>query len=117
MARVVKLWIKAASVSPMARCSLKIIHPRPHNLKHSLHNIRFFNPSFLFRCVARQDALHKERAAPVFAHERSPDHKSPSRERRLMAALDVTQKAGVYETLSSLNLAFAGIIQHLQTLQ
>ncbi|HEY2911993.1 MAG TPA: hypothetical protein VGK21_01415 [Candidatus Angelobacter sp.] len=34
-----------------------------------------------------------------------------------MAALDVTQKAGVYETLSSLNLAFAGIVQHLQTLQ
>jgi hypothetical protein len=34
-----------------------------------------------------------------------------------MAAIDVTQKAGVYETLSSLNLAFAGIIQHLQTLQ
>lgn len=34
-----------------------------------------------------------------------------------MAALDVTQKAGVYETLSSLNLAFAGIVQHLQTMQ
>jgi hypothetical protein len=33
-----------------------------------------------------------------------------------MAVLDVTQKAGVYETLSSLNTAFAGIIQHLQTL-
>jgi hypothetical protein len=34
-----------------------------------------------------------------------------------MAALDSTQKAGVYETLSSLNMAFAGILQHLQTLQ
>jgi hypothetical protein len=34
-----------------------------------------------------------------------------------MADLDVTQKAEVYETLSSLNTAFAGIIQHLQTLQ
>ena len=34
-----------------------------------------------------------------------------------MAAIDVTQKAEVYETLSSLNLAFAGILQHLQTLQ
>ena len=34
-----------------------------------------------------------------------------------MAALDGTQKAGVYETLSSLNMAFAGILQHLQTLQ
>jgi hypothetical protein len=34
-----------------------------------------------------------------------------------MAALDGTQKADVYETLSSLNMAFAGIIQHLQTLQ
>jgi len=34
-----------------------------------------------------------------------------------MAALDVTQKAGIYETLSSLNMAFAGIVQHLQTLQ
>src|SRR6478672_12371367 len=33
-----------------------------------------------------------------------------------MAALDVTQKANVYETLSSLNMAFAGIVQHLQTL-
>jgi hypothetical protein len=34
-----------------------------------------------------------------------------------MAALDSNQKAEVYETLSSLNMAFAGIIQHLQTLQ
>lgn len=34
-----------------------------------------------------------------------------------MAVLDVTEKAEVYETLSSLNLAFAGIVQHLQTLQ
>ena len=34
-----------------------------------------------------------------------------------MAALDVTQKADIYETLSSLNMAFAGIVQHLQTLQ
>lgn len=28
-----------------------------------------------------------------------------------------TQKAEIYETLSSLNLAFAGIVQHLQKLQ
>ena len=34
-----------------------------------------------------------------------------------MAAPDVTQKAGIYETLSSLNTAFAGIVQHLHTLQ
>jgi hypothetical protein len=34
-----------------------------------------------------------------------------------MAALDSTEKAGVYETLSSLNMAFAGIVQHLQTLK
>jgi hypothetical protein len=34
-----------------------------------------------------------------------------------MAVLDSTQKADVYETLSSLNLAFAGLVQHLQTLQ
>jgi hypothetical protein len=34
-----------------------------------------------------------------------------------MAALDSTQKAVVYETLSGLNLAFAGIVQHLHTLQ
>ena len=34
-----------------------------------------------------------------------------------MAALDSTQKADIYETLSSLNMAFAGIVQHLQTLQ
>jgi hypothetical protein len=33
-----------------------------------------------------------------------------------MAALDFTDKAGIYETLSSLNTAFAGIVQHLQTL-
>jgi len=33
-----------------------------------------------------------------------------------MAALDGNQKADIYETLSSLNLAFAGIVQHLQTL-
>jgi phosphatidylserine/phosphatidylglycerophosphate/cardiolipin synthase-like enzyme len=34
-----------------------------------------------------------------------------------MAAPDVNQKAEIYETLSSLNMAFAGIIQHLHTLQ
>jgi hypothetical protein len=34
-----------------------------------------------------------------------------------MATFDVTQKTEVYETLSSLNMAFAGIVQHLQTLQ
>ena len=34
-----------------------------------------------------------------------------------MAAIDVTQKSEIYETLSSLNMAFAGIVQHLQTLQ
>ncbi len=34
-----------------------------------------------------------------------------------MAALDVTQKAGIYETLSSLNTAFAEVVQHLHTLQ
>ena len=33
-----------------------------------------------------------------------------------MAVLDVMQKTEVYETLSSLNMAFAGIVQHLQTL-
>jgi hypothetical protein len=34
-----------------------------------------------------------------------------------MAVLDSTDKAGVYETLSSLNTAFAGIVQHLQKLE
>ena len=34
-----------------------------------------------------------------------------------MAALDGNQKADIYETFSSLNMAFAGILQHLQTLQ
>jgi hypothetical protein len=34
-----------------------------------------------------------------------------------MAAPDVTQKSEIYETLSSLNMAFAGIVQHLHTLQ
>ena len=34
-----------------------------------------------------------------------------------MAVLDVTQKADVYEILSSLNTAFAGIVQHLNTIQ
>jgi hypothetical protein len=33
-----------------------------------------------------------------------------------MAVPDVTEKADIYETLSSLNMAFAGILQHLQTL-
>ena len=32
-------------------------------------------------------------------------------------SVDVNRKAGIYETLSSLNTAFAGIVQHLQTLQ
>lgn len=34
-----------------------------------------------------------------------------------MATFDVTQKTEVYETLSSLNRAFAGIVQHLEKLQ
>ena len=34
-----------------------------------------------------------------------------------MAVLDSTDKAGVYETLSSLNTAFAGIVQHLNAIQ
>jgi hypothetical protein len=34
-----------------------------------------------------------------------------------MAAIDGTQKAEIYKTLSSLNMAFAGIVQDLQTLQ
>jgi len=35
-----------------------------HNLRRSLHNIRFFNASLLFRCIPRQNPLHKKRAAP-----------------------------------------------------
>lgn len=34
-----------------------------------------------------------------------------------MAALDVTQKIGIYETLSSLNTAFSQVVQHLHTLR
>jgi hypothetical protein len=34
-----------------------------------------------------------------------------------MATFDVTQKTEVYETLSSLNMAFVGIVQSLQMLQ
>lgn len=34
-----------------------------------------------------------------------------------MATPDVTQKTEIYETMSSLNMAFAGIVQHLHTLQ
>jgi hypothetical protein len=34
-----------------------------------------------------------------------------------MAALDVTEKAEAYGTLSALNTAFAGIQQHLQTMR
>jgi hypothetical protein len=34
-----------------------------------------------------------------------------------MAVPDVTEKSEIYETLSSLNMAFAGILQHLKTLQ
>jgi hypothetical protein len=33
-----------------------------------------------------------------------------------MADLDVTQKAEIYETLASLNMAFAEIVRHLRTL-
>jgi hypothetical protein len=34
-----------------------------------------------------------------------------------MAAPDVTQKTEVYETLSGINLAFAAIVDHLQTMR
>lgn len=34
-----------------------------------------------------------------------------------MAVPDVTQKSEIYETLASLSMAFAGIIQHLETLK
>jgi hypothetical protein len=33
-----------------------------------------------------------------------------------MAVFNLTQKTKVYETLASLNMAFAGILHHLQTL-
>lgn len=33
-----------------------------------------------------------------------------------MAVLDVTQKTNVYETLSRLNLAFAGIVERIQAI-
>ena len=34
-----------------------------------------------------------------------------------MADLDVTKKSEIYETLAAINMAFAGIVQHLQTMQ
>jgi hypothetical protein len=34
-----------------------------------------------------------------------------------MAAIDVTQKAGLYETISSLNSAFSEVVRRLHTLQ
>jgi hypothetical protein len=34
-----------------------------------------------------------------------------------MAAPDVTQKTEIYETLSGINLAFAAIVDHLQTMR
>lgn len=34
-----------------------------------------------------------------------------------MANPDVTQKAEIYETLSSINMAFAGVVAHIQTMQ
>lgn len=34
-----------------------------------------------------------------------------------MASIDVTQKAGIYETLSNLNLAFSEVVKHLHTLR
>jgi hypothetical protein len=34
-----------------------------------------------------------------------------------MANFDVIEKAGIYETLSSLNTAFAQVVQHLNTLR
>jgi hypothetical protein len=34
-----------------------------------------------------------------------------------LADVDVNKKSGIYETLSSLNTAFAGVVQHLHTLQ
>jgi hypothetical protein len=51
----------------------------------------------------------------VFEHERGPNHSIYGAD--AMANFDVTEKAGIYETLSSLNTAFTGIVQHLHTLQ
>jgi len=34
-----------------------------------------------------------------------------------LADVDVNKKSEIYETLSALNMAFAGIVQHLQTLR
>jgi phosphatidylserine/phosphatidylglycerophosphate/cardiolipin synthase-like enzyme len=34
-----------------------------------------------------------------------------------MAAIDGTEKAGIYETLASLNTAFSEVVRHLHTLQ
>lgn len=51
----------------------------------------------------------------MFSHERAPNPSTLLG--GTLADLDVTQKADIYETLSSLNIAFAGIVQHLQKLQ
>jgi hypothetical protein len=34
-----------------------------------------------------------------------------------MAALDVTQRTEIYETLSGINLAFGALVDHLQTMR
>jgi hypothetical protein len=51
----------------------------------------------------------------VFAHVRSPN---PITSRGgNVAALDSTQKTGIYETLSNLNTAFSEVVKHLHTLR
>jgi hypothetical protein len=50
----------------------------------------------------------------VYQHERGPNPSTFTG--GTLADLDVNKKAAIYEDLSSLNTAFAGIVQHLQTL-
>lgn len=50
----------------------------------------------------------------MFQHERSPN---PITSQGGNVAATILPKAGIYETLASLNTAFAGIVQHLETLQ
>jgi hypothetical protein len=70
-----------------------------------------------WKCMKPGHHLPSGNCRRMFTRPDPPLTKITSQRKATMAAPDGNQKAAIYETLSALNTAFAGIVPHLQTLQ
>ena len=74
--------------------SQQTIKSRPSQSQLCTSQSSFLHPSSLFRCIVPQNHLHKKSGTrPCSQHERAPDHKSPSSERRPVADPDFSSAA------------------------